>query len=121
MAAIAAREALPWWRQSYRAWPAAARVVFLAVSGALSVGLMLATVWLMTDFRSSDVAQVLATPLLWIELARDSLSGVSRVCGVIARQIPTVWLYGGLAVFAAMYATMFGIGAAAYRALIVRR
>ena len=121
MAAIAAREALPWWRQSYRAWPMAARLAFVVVSVGLAAGLMLGTVWAMTDLRSSDVSQVVATPLLWIEMARNAIASLTHVGAVIVRQIPPLWLYGGLAVFAAAYATMFGIGAAAYRTLIARR
>ena len=31
--------------------------------------------------------------------------------------IPPLWLYGGLAFVAALYATFFGLGAAAYRTL----
>ena len=121
MAAIAAREAMPWWRQSYRAWPMAARLAFVVVSVALAAGLMLATVWAMTDLRSSDVSRFFATPLLWIEVARDAMTSMANIGAVIVRQIPTLWLYGGLAVFAAAYAAMFGIGAAAYRTLIARR
>jgi hypothetical protein len=121
MAAIAAREALPWWRQSYRAWPMAARVAFLVVSVVLAVGLMLATVWAASDFRSSDFSRMLATPLVWIELARSAAASLANVGATIVRHIPPLWLYGGLAVFAAMYAMMFGIGAAAYRALFARR
>lgn len=121
MAAIAAREALPWWRQSYRAWPMAARMAFVVVSAALAVGLMFGTVWATMDLRSGDLSQLFATPLLWIEMARGAIASLAHVGGVIVRQIPTLWLYGGLAVFAAAYATMFGIGAAAYRTLIARR
>lgn len=120
-AAIAARVALPWWKQSYRAWPIAVRLAFLVISGALAVGLMLATVWVMTGFQSSELAQAFATPLLWIELARNAVAGIGNVCAVVVRQIPPLWLYGGLAAFAAMYAALFGIGAAAYRTLIARR
>ncbi len=121
MAAIAAREALPWWRQSYRAWPLAARVVFVVVSVGLAAGLMLATVGAMTDLRGSDVSRFFATPLLWIEIARNAMASMASVGAVIVRQIPTLWLYGGLAVFVAAYVAMFGIGAAAYRTLIARR
>lgn len=121
MAAIAQREARPWWRQSYRAWPMAARVTFLVLSGTLAIGAMLATVWVMSGFRSSEVAHALATPLLWIELVRNAVVGIGQFCALIVRQIPPLWLYGGLALFAAMYATLFGIGAAAYRTLIARR
>lgn len=121
MAAVAAREALPWWRQSYRAWPMAARVAFLVLSGSLAFGVMVAAVWVMADFRGSDLAQVFATPLLWIELVRGAVAGLAGFCAILVRQIPPLWLYGGLALFAAMYATLFGIGAAAYRTLIARR
>ena len=37
--------------------------------------------------------------------------------GSLFSQIPAYWLYGGVALVAALYATFFGLGAAAYRAL----
>jgi hypothetical protein len=36
---------------------------------------------------------------------------------IMLRNIPPLWLYGGLVFFASMYAALFGLGAAAYRAL----
>ena len=120
-AAIAARAALPWWKQSYAQWPLAARCVFLVVSGTLAAGVIALAVWTMTGFRSSEVAHAFATPLLWIELIRGAAIGIGEFCALIVRNIPAVWLYGGLAVFAAAYATLFGIGAAAYRALVANR
>ena len=46
---------------------------------------------------------------------------VGDFCGVLYRSIPPLWLYGGLAFVALMYATLLGLGTAAYRMLYAQR
>ncbi len=56
----------------------------------------------------------------WLEHAWTVGRALHR-CGAVAeRAIPAGWLYGGLAVVASLYLTLFGLGAAAYRALLPR-
>ncbi len=40
-----------------------------------------------------------------------------ELAALIVRAVPPEWLYAGLAVSAALYAALFGLGAAAYRTL----
>jgi len=47
----------------------------------------------------------------------SALTGIIDFTSLIIRNIPPLWLYGGAAFAMLMYATFFGLGAAAYRAL----
>ena len=49
------------------------------------------------------------------------INAITSFFDIMLRNIPPLWLYGGLALFAAMYATLFGLGAAAYKALHAQR
>lgn len=116
-AEIARRAALPWWRKSFAHWPLAAQVGFIALSFglvklALSVGM-----WVMDGYDSAQFTTVMAQQFAWLESLRAVARAIGSFCEIMVRNIPPLWLYGGLLVFAAMYATLFGLGAAAYKAL----
>ncbi len=55
-AAIEARASLPWWKHSFADWPLAARCVFLLFTGGLVKLALMATVWAMAGFESSQLA-----------------------------------------------------------------
>jgi hypothetical protein len=40
---------------------------------------------------------------------------------MVGRNLPTTWLYGGLAAIAVLYAALVGLGATAYRTLFNHR
>lgn len=120
-AAIDARAARPWWRQSFRQWPMAARIVFLLFSAGLVRVAVMAAVWVMSGFESSAVAQAFSAPAGWLRLIGAAFTGTGDFLGIIFRSIPPVWLYGGLACLAGLYLTLFGLSAAAYRTLYARR
>lgn len=121
LAAIDARAALPWWKHAYADWPLAARIVFLVVSGALAKLALMAAVWVMGDVRSMELAHIVTAPMEWFALARRMVEGTHDFALVVLRNIPAVWLYGTLASIAAIYATLFGLGATAYRTLYHQR
>lgn len=118
LAAIAARQALPWWRQSFGHWPAAARGAFVVVSAVLAAAMLAGF------FRATGEVQatsMLAGPLAaWARLQAFA-GAISDVGGVIWRSIPSLWIYGALAFAATMYAAFFGLGAAAYRTFFAQR
>jgi len=121
LAAIAARAALPWWKQSFAQWPAVARVGFLIFSaGLIKVGL-LAAVWAMAGFDGAQFTNAFATQFAWIDRISAVIGGIGDFCSLVFHSIPTLWLYGGLALFAGIYAALFGLGATAYRALYANR
>ncbi len=110
-AEIARRAALPWWRRSFADWPLAARGGFFALS-ALSIYVLLA---LSGAVPAPDGA--LATPLAWVEAGAAVARFIGGVGETVLRSLPPLWLYGGLALCAAAYATLMGLGAVAWRRL----
>jgi hypothetical protein len=120
LAELARRSALPWWRQSYVHWPMPARIVFLLASVGVAVGVFLAMGWAMAGFDTTQFQNALARPMAWWEGGQAVMSAISGTGEIVLRNIPALWLYGGLAFFAVMYATLFGLGAAAYKVLRTR-
>lgn len=121
LAAIEARAALPWWRKSFAQWPVAMRCLFLLVSGGVVKLALMATVWVMGDFDRANFTSAFSNQFAWLERLRNALTAIADYSMLVFHSIPPVWLYGGLACLAAVYVTLFGIGAAAYRTLYANR
>jgi hypothetical protein len=118
LAGIAAQQHLPWWRQSFAHWPLAARAAFLVISAVLAAAF---AVLCLRAAAGAQPSAVLAEPLaLWTQI-RAITAAIGDFCGTVLRSIPSVWLYGAIAFVVCMYATLFGLGAAAYRAFFVQR
>lgn len=117
LAAIEARAARHWWQQSFREWPVAARGVFILFSAGLIKLALTAAVWVMADFNAAEVTNAFSNQFAWLHALRNAVGGVGELCAVIGRSIPTVWVYAVLGGIVALYATLFGLGATAYRML----
>ncbi len=121
-AEIERRAAIPWWHKSYAYWPRPARGAFLAGAGTGVVGLMVfVTVTLSNGLDSARLGGALGP---WIVFARRAYgigSWIGDLVSLIVSSVPPLWLYGGLAAVAAMYLSLFGLGATAYRLLWSRR
>lgn len=115
------RAALPWWRQSFAHWPLAARAIFLIGSVALVKLVLMASAWVMAGFDLTAFTAASPPSVAWIEITISLARGVAEFCSVVYRSIPPLWLYGAAAFVAALYAALFGLGAAAYRTLYVSR
>jgi len=101
------RAALPWWRRSFAHWPLPARVGFLVICGALISVALVGGATAVTGIRS----------LSWVrELGGLTASAANLVAALAGIQPPT-WAYAAMAVCAVLYAILFGLGAAVYRAL----
>jgi hypothetical protein len=120
-AALEARAALPWWKQSFARWPLAARVAFLIGSAGVAKLVLMAAIWVMAGFDGAQFASAFSTQFAWIQTASAIVDGFGNFCGMVYRGIPPLWLYGGLAFVAAMYAALFGLTATAYRMLYANR
>jgi hypothetical protein len=121
LAEIARRAALPWWRKSFVHWPVPARAGFsVLLIGAVKVALM-AAVWVMAGFDVAQFRDAFATQFAWIESGLVVARAISDFFTIMFRNIPALWIYAGLAFIAMMYATLFGLGAAAYKALYAER
>jgi hypothetical protein len=119
------RAALPWWQQNFAHWPVAARVAFLLASAGLVKLVLMAIVWTTAGLDSAQFASAIAPQFAWFQAVTDFVgafaSTLANTCGAILRNIPLLWLYVGGAAIAALYAALFGLGAAAYRTLYVGR
>jgi hypothetical protein len=120
-AAIEARAALPWWKQSFASWPVAARIAFFIGSAGLAKLAIMATVWAMAGFDGAQLTNAFSTQFAWIQTGSNVVAGIGSFFGTVYRSIPPLWLYGGLAAVASLYAALFGLGAAAYRLLYANR
>jgi hypothetical protein len=115
------RAALPWWRKSFVHWPVAARAGFIVLSAGVVKLALLAAVWVMAGFDTAQFSDAFATQFSWMDSGFAVVHAVTGFFDIILRNIPPLWLYGGIAFIGAMYVTLFGVGAAAYRTLYARR
>jgi len=115
LAEIERRAAVAWWHKSWQHWPAAARAAFLAgatgVSGAIMAAIYVYGRGVDTAAVATQAADRLAPPS-WITTVFSSLAG--SLTQAVAN-IPSLWLWGGLAAIMAIYAATFTLGATAYR------
>ena len=117
LAEIERRAAVAWYHKSWSYWPAAVRAAFLAV-GTMVAGATVAAFYLLSQGAAADaVVQEVATGFGWITRIIGAISWTGNFIKQLAGGIPPLWLYGGLAFIAAMYATFVGLGTVAYRYL----
>jgi hypothetical protein len=120
LAVLAAREALPWWRRSYSAWPVAARVAFL-VGSAIAAALVIAA----SIAGLREVAPVATVPIAdalgWWAQVKDAAAVLTSLVAERLPSVSGVWMQIGIVAVVAAYGTLMGLGAAAYRFLKVRR
>ena len=115
LAAIAARNALPWYRHSFTSWPLAARAAFLAASLGSATAIALLGSTGLTPLREG-VTNAIAR----LEPLQRAGSTLASTGENLVNTIPSLWLYGGLAVVAFAYLSLFGLGATAYRTLTAK-
>jgi hypothetical protein len=109
------RASQPWWRRSFAHWPMPARMAFVAVCiGFIGLGL-LGGDWTTTTVGILHPALVLT--VLPSHQALGLLSVAIALADVPTRVISPLWLYSALAAAAALYGTLFGLSAFAYRTL----
>jgi hypothetical protein len=116
LAGIAARQAMPWWQHSFAHWPLPARGAFLALAGGLVAGFVL-----LGATGAADLLPALRGFLAPLAQVRSVATFVADLGATVFRSIPTLWLYGVVAFIATLYAALVGLGATAYRTLIVNR
>lgn len=121
MAEIARRAALPWWKQGFAHWPMPARAGFMLVAGGFVYLTMIALVWITGGLNSAEFREVFATQIAWIDVTATVARALTDFVSATIRGIPSLWLYGGLALVGSLYAALFGLGAAAYRTLYASR
>jgi hypothetical protein len=104
------RAALPWWRRSFVHWPLLARAAFLVICGAL----------IRLAFVGGATAVAGVRSLSWAREIGGLAASAVNLVALLARIQPPAWFYEGAAVCALLYAVLFGLGAAVYRALYLQ-
>lgn len=117
LAALAARAALPWYRQDFAHWPVAARGAFLVSSATLAAML----VWVLGAFDLQQSTETVVSTFTWIETVRGIANSVAEFGAIIFRSISPVWIYGSAAALVTLYVALVGLGTAAYRTLLTNR
>jgi hypothetical protein len=112
------RAALPWWRRSFAHWPLAARAGFLVICIALIGFVFVGGAAAMDALRSLSDSGALS--LSWVRAAGVLMASAGNLIALLTRAVQPGLLYGGIAVCAALYAVLFGLGAAVYRTLYLR-
>lgn len=117
LAAIEHQAAVAWYHKSWSYWPAAIRAAFLAVATAVAGGFMGAFYLMSKGVDTGALVESAGAKLgLFTKLYHAAVWTVDFAANAFG-SIPSLWLYGGVALVAALYATFFGLGAAAYRTL----
>ena len=117
LAEIARRDALPWWYRSWTYWPTTVRWVFLAVSAGVCATMIIGCVALLHSTSLGIFGPVLVQATqTWSGMA-TAFRATLGVGGELFGMIPHLWLYGGVAAITLLYATVFLVGATAYRTL----
>ncbi|HKB91840.1 MAG TPA: hypothetical protein VKC60_15090 [Opitutaceae bacterium] len=117
-AAIAAREARPWWQKGFHAWPHSARTIFFVLSSVAMAAVLFAGSKLVAG---ADVGDIFAQLNIFHGVLNQA-SALGDSVQLVYNAIPPLWLYGSLGVIAAMYVTLAGLSAAFYRTFLsVRR
>jgi hypothetical protein len=104
------RAALPWWRRSFAHWPLPARAGFLVICIVL-IGLV---------FAGGATAMDGLRSLSWPREAGVLMASAGNLLASLTRAVPAGFVYASLAVCAALYAVLFGLGAAMYRTLYLQ-
>jgi hypothetical protein len=117
LAAIEHQAAVVWYHKSWSYWPAAIRAAFLVVATSVTGAVVAAFYLGLGNVENSAVASEAVSRFDGLVRLGNTFSGLVDFASMVIRNIPSLWLYGGAAFVMLMYATFFGLGAAAYRTL----
>lgn len=117
LAELERRAALPWWKRSYVHWPLPARCAFLLGSAVVLKAVIMATIWVMVGFEAGPYNTAFSSSYAWFQALGDLAGSVVEFVSAVLSTIPRFWLYAGGICLAAMYTTLIGLGAFAYRVL----
>jgi hypothetical protein len=117
LAALEHRATVAWYHKSWAYWPAAVRASFLAVTTAVGGAIVVAFYLVSQGVDTGAVALEVGGKFQWLSQLYSAGAWSVDFTNYLVGSIPSLWLYGGLALLVALYGTFFGLGAAAYRAL----
>jgi hypothetical protein len=117
LAALEHRAMIPWYHQSWSEWPAALRAIFLVLASGFAGAFMAGFYFLYSGVDAGALAAQASSRLSFFTRLYHATAWVVELGANQISSLPSLWLYGGLALIAALYATFFGLSAAAYRTL----
>jgi hypothetical protein len=106
---------IAWWRRGFTHWPAAARIVFVGACMAIMGVPLLDTRW--STLSAGVLQRAFSVALSWAHPAAGAIASASSVGAWIEHSLSSSWFYALAAIAALLYATLVGLGVAAYRAL----
>ena len=116
---LARREARPWWRQGFGRWPPAARLLFVPLSAGFIKLAFLSVGVLGSVADSAQRTTVLGSVTTRWQSLSSALQTLRTTGALVAQNVPPIWIYGLVGFGLLLYVSLFGIGAAAFRSLVV--
>ncbi len=116
---LALRAARPWWLQGFSRWPWIARLLFLPIGLGLVELSFLTTERLSSLWQSLQTSVPASTAQSGLRMLGNLSQAAQTLANMVSHQISPVWIYGGAALALFLYAALFGLGAAAFRTLLV--
>jgi len=116
---LALRSSKPWWLQGFSRWPWAARLLFLPLGLGLVRLSFLTTAGLVSLWQTLQRSSPASSAQAGLQTLGSLGQAVQMLGNMVTRDIPQVWIYGGAGLALLLYAAMFGLGAAAFRTLVV--
>jgi hypothetical protein len=110
MKVIAARRALPWWKQPFTEWPRQNQALLFAAL-AMMLGGAFYLAWTPAEQLSAAALAEKARPFAWLRIAETVFGSFL----LALRNLPWSWLAVIAAVFMMMYTACVGAGLALYR------
>ena len=117
LAEVERRATIAWYHKSWSYWPAAGRAAFLCATASLCVAIVVGFYLLSRGESGLAVAHEVGSRFQILSQLYATGTWVVDLVGRQFASIPSIWLYGGLGLVAALYATFLGLGAVAYRTL----
>src|SRR5476651_573061 len=116
---LALQASKPWWLQGFSRWPWAARVLFLPLGLGLVQLSLLTTGRLMSLWQTVQTSAPASSAQSGLQLLGNLSQAVQTLGNMLTHAIPQVWIYGAAGLALLLYAALFGLGAAAFRTLLV--
>ena len=115
LAELQSRQSGRWWQRRFAHWPVPARTAFISACTALIGFTLLDTPWSMLSARVVNAA--VTWSMSWSHPALGAMASAAQMSGWVSRVVPPNWLFAFLGLGALLYASLFGLGIAAYRTL----
>ena len=119
-AELARRQALPWWRQSFRDWPLAAQCGFAVLAIGLTHLMLGSPAGPMLQSRTTTLRTVAVDAVAWLQAAITGYSVFHAVTRDLLAALPSSWLLVASTVLVSSVALLLASGTLVYRSLHLR-